>query len=107
MLCGNYAHAMEKQSGRCPVCGSEQPPARFEAAAHEISEIRKFYEAKRQLGRKAQVGGISIIVFGVLLAQSSMEVGKRGVTNRSAIALIVLGALLALAGSFARWFYLD
>ena len=108
MLCAKCGHAMEQGSARCPTCGGEALPARFgESPGSEFSQLRTLHAVKTRLARKAQVGGGIVIVFGVLLGRSGINTDDPSLTHRSGIALIVLGALLVLAGTFARWFYLD
>ena len=76
-------------------------------AGPEASQFSALSEVKRHLGRKAQVGGGIIILFGVLLlAQAKSYAGISEVIHRLPVALIMLGILLFLAGTFARWLYL-
>jgi len=108
MNCRKCGKSVDERSRRCSACGTELNTEQSEQFAGPGSmRLGEFRDVKRRLGRKAQVGGAIIFALGILLSRSVIETGTPGVTHRSGVALITLGALLVLAGTFARWFYLD
>ena len=58
------------------------------------------------LGRRAQVGGGVAVFLGVLLlVAAGPGAGGPVDLHKMAVLFVVIGAVLFLAGTFARWYY--
>lgn len=64
---------------------------------------------RERLGRKLQVGGGLAVFLGVLLLLFSPSVPSGALLNlhQMATIFIIIGVLLIVVGTFARWHYLD
>ncbi len=109
MLCPKCGKGVDERSSSCTHCGTTLDTGQYEEfAGPELPRSRSMSEVKSRTGRKAQVGGGMVLLLGVLLlATLGPDTKTPGDPHKLALAFVMIGLFLLIAGTIGRWFYLD